>query len=169
MRQRQAYLLTLWVPARLCARLSPPPNGVHFLISLSKTSMPIVVEGLADLSNMLTTLAPRAAKRYLVRVADPAAKVVLNAMAETVPVGVGILEEELDYKTKFTDVGGSTILTVSIGPKRSAFWGMFQEFGTRFQVGQHWMGRAWESCKERCLNVFVTEAIGILQDLENKK
>ena len=132
------------------------------------TFMSIQIEGLAELSTLLTEQTPRAAKRYLSRCADPAAQVVLDAMKQTVPVGVGILEEELTYSKSFDDVGEDTVLTVNIGPKRSAFWGSLQEFGTRFQQGQHWMGRAWESCKDKCLDVFATEAIGILQDLENK-
>jgi HK97 gp10 family phage protein len=131
--------------------------------------MAIEIDGLADLSDMLTTLAPRAAKRYLKKAADPAAQVVLDALKDTVPVGVGILEEELTYSTRFEDVGEDTVLTVKIGPKRSAFYGSLQEFGTRFQKGQHWMGRAWESCKDRVLSVFATEALGILADLENRK
>jgi hypothetical protein len=130
--------------------------------------MAIEIEGLADLSQMLTTLAPRAAKRYLSRCAEPAAQVVLDAMAETVPVGVGILEEELGWQKKWSD-GDETTMEINIGPLRSAFWGSLQEFGTRFQAGQHWMGRAWEGCRDKCLDVFATEALGILQDLENKR
>jgi len=131
--------------------------------------MPIVIEGLADLSKMLTELTPRAAKRYLSRCAEPAAQVVIDAMEQTVPVGIGILEEELGWQKKWSSDGDETTMEINIGPLRPAFWGSFQEFGTRFQAGQHWMSRAWESCKDECLNVFATEAIGLLQDLENRK
>ncbi len=147
--------------------------------------MKLEIEGLADLSNLLTQEAPRAAKRYLGRAADPAVEVVLDAMRETVPVGIGILEEELSSEKQFEDVDGATVLTVNIGPnKPSSKWGSLQEFGSQdvegtdesgkhfhhtAQPGQHWMGRAWESSKDKVLDVFATEAIGILQDLENKK
>jgi HK97 gp10 family phage protein len=131
--------------------------------------MPIEIEGLADLSKMLTTLTPRAAKRYLSRCGEPAAEVVIDAMEQTVPVGVGILEESLTWKKSFLNDGDETTMEIVIGPTRSAYWGSFQEFGTRFQQGQHWMGRAWEACKDKCLSVFATEALGILHDLENKK
>lgn len=129
----------------------------------------ITIEGLNDLSNLLTELTPRAAKRYLRRCAEPAAEVVLAAMHETVPVNVGILEEELSYSAKFRNDGDETTMEVKIGPEKPAFWGSFQEFGTATQVGQHWMGRAWEASKDKCLNVFATECVGLLQDLENKK
>jgi HK97 gp10 family phage protein len=128
----------------------------------------IEIEGLADLSDMLTTMSPRAAKRWLLRAVEPAAQVVLDAMHETVPVEVGILEERLGYDKEFTN-GDETTLTVNIGPMKGIFWGSLQEFGTRSQQGQHWMGRAWESSNNRCLDVFATEALGILADLENRR
>jgi HK97 gp10 family phage protein len=131
--------------------------------------VPIVIEGLAELSEMLTTLTPKAAKRYLSRCAEPAAEVVIAAMEQTVPVGVGILEEGLGWQKKWSNEGDETTMEINIGPLKPFFWGSLQEFGTAHQQGQHWMGRAWESSKDECLNVFATEAIGILQDLENKK
>jgi HK97 gp10 family phage protein len=131
--------------------------------------MPIVIEGLNELSAMLTELTPRAAKRYLSKCAEPAAEVVIEAMKETVPVNVGILEEELGWQKKWANDGDETTMVINIGPLKPAFWGSLQEFGTRFQQGQHWMSRAWESSKDQCLNVFATEALSILADLENKK
>lgn len=130
---------------------------------------PVEIEGLSELSQMLTELTPKAAKRYLSRCAEPAAQVVLDAMAETVPVGVGILEEMLGWQKKWSNNGDETTMELNIGPLKAAFWGSFQEFGTATQPAQHWMGRAWESCKDECLNVFVTECTGLLMDLENKK
>jgi HK97 gp10 family phage protein len=133
--------------------------------------MPIVIEGLEELSNLLATLAPAAAKRYLSRCAEPAAQVVLDAMAQTVPgpstghESFGFLEEELGSQKKWLD-GDETTIEIDIGPLRPAFWGSFQEFGTFDQPATHWMGNAWESSKNQCLDVFATEALGILADLE---
>ncbi len=131
--------------------------------------MDIQIDGLNELSEILTEQTPQAAKRYLVRCGTKAADVVLEAMEQTVPVDVGFLEEALGSQTKWLDGGDQTTMEIRIGPLKPAFWGSFQEFGTRFQQGQHWMGRAWESCKDKCLSVFATEALGILSDLENKK
>jgi hypothetical protein len=131
--------------------------------------MPIVIEGLKELSDLLTEQTPRAAKRYLSRCAEPAAQVVIDAMAETVPVGIGILEEQLGWQKKWGNDGDQTTLEISIGPLKPAFWGSLQEFGTATQPAQHWFGRAWESSRDECLNVFKTEAIGLLLDLQNKK
>lgn len=130
--------------------------------------MPITIDGLAELSEMLTHEAARTAKRYLVNCAKPAAEVVIAAMDTTVPVDVGKLEEGLGYQTQFSD-GDGTTLTVHIGPARSTFWGMFQEFGTRFQPAQRWMTRAFEASKDKCLSVFATELLARLSDMEEKK
>jgi hypothetical protein len=145
----------------------------------------VKIEGLAELSELLTQEAPRAAKRYLSRAADPAAQVVLDALHETVPVSIGILEEELGTEKHFEDDGPDTVLTVEIGPfKPSSKWGSLQEFGSQdvegtdangkhfhhtAQPGQHWVGRAWEASRDKVLDVFATEATGILLDLQNKK
>jgi hypothetical protein len=129
----------------------------------------VTIDGLDELSNLLTELTPQAAKRYLSRCAEPAAQVVLDAMAETVPVGVGILEEQLGWQKHWGSDGDQTTLEIEIGPLKDVFWGSIQEFGSVFQPARHWFGRAWESSKDECLNVFATEAIGLLQDLENKK
>lgn len=130
--------------------------------------MPIIIEGLKELSQMLTQESVRTAKRYLVNVAKPAAQVVLDAMEETAPVLSGRLEDELGYQTRFTG-GDETTLIVNIGPARSTFWGMFDEFGTKNQPAQHWMARAWAACQDQCLSVFGTEALARLADMEEKK
>jgi HK97 gp10 family phage protein len=131
--------------------------------------MGIEIEGLAELSDLLTQETSRAAKRYLGRCAEPAAQVVLDALEQTVPTGIGILEEQLDWQKKFINGDDDTTMQITIGPLKPAYWGSFQEFGTSTQEGQHWMGRAWESCKDQCLDVFQTELTGLLMDLENRK
>jgi HK97 gp10 family phage protein len=131
--------------------------------------MPIVIEGLAELSNVLTELTPKAAKRYLSNAGEKAAQVVVDNLEQTVPVEVGYLEEMLGWQKKWIDGGDQTTMEIVIGPLKPAYWGSFQEFGTRYQAGQHWMGRAWEGCRDQCLSVFATEALGILADLENKR
>lgn len=126
------------------------------------------IDGLAELSEMLTTLTPQAAKRYLSRCAEPAAQVVLDAMAETVPVGIGILEEELGWQKHWGNDGDQTTMEIEIGPLKPAFWGSLQEFGTATQPAQHWFGTAWMGCRDEVLDVFTTEVDLLCVDLENK-
>ncbi len=125
----------------------------------------IQLEGISELSELLTEVAPTAAKRYLSNVAQPAAQVVVDALEQTVPVGIGILEEQIGWQKKWTSEGNNTVMTLNIGPLKPAFWGSFQEFGTRFQPGQHWMARAWESCKDDVLSVFVQGASDMIAKL----
>jgi HK97 gp10 family phage protein len=131
--------------------------------------MGIEIEGLADLSRMLTEESPAAAKRYLLRAAKLAAQVIIDAAEETVPVDVGVLEESMGSQTEWSSGDGETALEINVGPLKSAWWGSLQEFGTRTNPAQHWLSRAWESCKDRVLDVFATEATGIAMDLENRK
>lgn len=130
--------------------------------------MPITISGLSELSEKLTRESARTAKRYLVNCAKPAADVVIEAMEQTVPKRSERLDEGLDYQTKFSGTDETT-LTVHIGPARDTWWGSFQEFGTHDQPAQHWMGRAWESCQDKCLSVFATEALARLADMESKE
>lgn len=129
----------------------------------------IHIDGLAELSQMLTELTPQAAKRYLSRCAEPAAQVVLDAMAVTVPVGVGILEESLVWQKKWANDGDETTMVITIGPNKQAFWGSLQEFGFLGREGIHWFSHAWLACREEVLQVFEKEAIGLIFDLENKR
>src|ERR1039458_3883913 len=143
--------------------------------------MPIIVEGLSELSELLTHESPRTAKRWLLKCAEPAADVVVEAGSQNAPVAAvgtkehpaGMLKASLDYQTKFDrpQQGEDTRLVVKIGLKNdgtSMWYGSLQEFGANSRAGIHWFGRAWESCKDRCLSVFATEALAMLADLENK-
>jgi len=131
--------------------------------------MPIQIEGLAELSELLTQESGKAARRYLTKCGKAAGNVVLDALKDTVPEGItGRLEDRLTQAVSF-ESDGETTMTVRIGPAKSTWWGSWQEFGTRFQQGQYWMTKAWSSCRDRVLDVFATEATGLLLDLQNKK
>ena len=143
--------------------------------------MMVEIEGLEELSTLLTEIAPTAAKRYLSKVAEPAAEVVIASMKQTVPVDIGILEEGFGWQKKWLNDGDETTMEITIGPLKPYFWGSLQEFGTQdvsgtgkksgkhfhhaSQPAQHWMSRAWEACKEDCLSVFVQGVNDLLQKL----
>ncbi|HLX83810.1 MAG TPA: HK97-gp10 family putative phage morphogenesis protein [Terriglobales bacterium] len=134
--------------------------------------MPIVIKGLSELSEMLTHESVRTAKRYLVNCAAPAAQVVVDAAEASAPVGATErLSHLIGYQTRFEGDDDGTTLKVQIGPLKGAqsHYGSLQEFGTRFQAAQHWLSRAWESCQDRCLSVFATEALARLADMEEKQ
>jgi HK97 gp10 family phage protein len=167
------------IAAANVAELSLPLRVVQPLENI----MPIVIEGLKELSDKLATMPAKAAKRYLSRCGEKAAQVVVDALEQTVPVDYGYLEEAITWQKKWLD-GNESTMDIRIGPMKGAFWGSLQEFGTAERTGWdkngkpfhhgatpplRWMSRAWESCRDECLDVFATEAIGILMDLENKE
>jgi len=121
-----------------------------------------------ELSTLLQEETARTAKRYLLKVAQPAADVVIEEMKSTAPAMTERLEEGIGSQSRFTN-SDQTNLVITIGPAWETFWGAMQEFGSSTYLALHWMERAWESCKDRCLSVFETEATAMLMDLENKK
>lgn len=130
----------------------------------------VQIEGLAELSDLLQNETVRAAKRYLRNCIEPCSQIVLDAAAETVPVGHGVLEEALGYEVgRWQNDDGESSIEIRIGPLKGYFWGSIQEFGSVTNPAQHWLQRAWESCKDAVLNEFSTNAVGLLLDLQNKK
>jgi HK97 gp10 family phage protein len=95
--------------------------------------MPIEIEGLAKLSDILSEMAPRKAKRRLRNALGKGADLVQETAEKTAPVEFGTLEKDIIQKSKFSDDddNSTTALTISIGPSSKVFWGMFQEFGTQ--------------------------------------
>ena len=135
--------------------------------------MPITVTGLKELSDALTTQTNEAAKRYLSKVMEPAAQIVVDAAEKTAPVHIGILEEAIVWQKKWQSGEGETSANIAIGPLKSVYWGELQEWGTQEVFGkdkhgkpfhhaaqppQFWMTRAWEGCKEQVLEKFVEGA-----------
>ena len=50
--------------------------------------------------------------------------------------------------------GSESSAAVSIGPRREAFYGMFQEFGTRFQPARPWLRPALDAAAGRAIAAF---------------
>lgn len=149
---------------------TPVSSSLRFLAAHFKRLMPIEIEGLAELSALLTEKTPQAAKRYLSKASDAAVAVLAPALKESAPVEVGVLEESIVSKKTFTNDGDETTMVTDVGPLRSIYYGSFQEWGAPGAgvPALHWMTRAWEFTKGAVLSAFATEALGILHDLENK-
>lgn len=151
--------------------------------------MPIEIEGVSELSDLLANEAPAAARRYLKKVADPAAKVMLDAAAGTVPVRYGVLQAGLTTQTNWSSGDDGVELAIRIGPGKRQFWGTFLEFGTKASQGivrrgrhagkwhfnhaatpaRHWMLRAWEASQQKMLDVFVEGAKEMIATLRARQ
>lgn len=47
--------------------------------------------------------------------------------------------------------------TAKIGPNKKAFWGLFEEFGTKFARARPFIRAAFEAVKERALAAFISK------------
>ncbi len=153
--------------------------------------MPIEILGTAELSELLAKEAPAAAHRYLLKVAAPAADVVIQAAQETVPVRYGVLQAGIRRWTHWTSGDGGSQLEIDIGPSHRQYWGLFLEFGTKEQFdgqrnptkrrrarkmyhhggtpARHWFLRAWEGCKDKVLDTFASGAKEMVERLRARQ
>lgn len=144
--------------------------------------MPITIDGLDDLSTLLTQRAPQSAKRYLKKCLDGGADIFKAEAEANAPKESGTLAGNIVTKTEFESGDGDTSLTIKIGPKKGIKWGSLQEFGSQdvrgedkngkpfhhtAQPAQRWLTNTYLDNRERVLSVIGTEMIGLLQDLEN--
>jgi len=121
------------------------------------------ISGLDELEDALNAGGKKAAQRFLRSIERKAAKVVLNAMEETVPVVTGALRDSLAIRS----TTGQDGLTVMVGPtKDENYIGRFTEFGTVKQPAQHWMDEAFQSSKEESLTVLIEEATKSLEEMK---
>lgn len=125
----------------------------------------VTIEGLDELEKTLTEDTRKAAMRFLRRVEKKAAAVFQQEAERTAPIDTGFLAEHIVVETHVTD----DTMEAKIGPTKQAYYGRFQEFGTKYQAGRHWLQRAYEASKEEALQVFIDEAKAMLEELAAKK
>lgn len=106
----------------------------------------LTVHGLKELQRDLRTL-PRKIQGRVVRNATRAGAVVARRKAkETAPVGTGQLKKDVVLRSRRTN--NRHEVRVSVGVKQTSFYGMFQEFGTRFMAARPWLRPAFDSTKD---------------------
>lgn len=122
------------------------------------------VDGLADCEAVLKELPEEVAKTVVFAALRDGASVAQNAILHAAPVGVygphdppapgrvkwGALRGNIVSVRRSKIVIGQAGYIVGIG---HAFWGAFQEFGTRRMPARPWLRPAWEGVKETVLNV----------------
>lgn len=125
------------------------------------------VEGLDELERMLEELTPKAAKAAVRRAALKAGEIWQEAIEERAPRRTGFLSEHITIKTKTTggDDDSTGGITVLVGPEKSAFYAMFQEFGTKHQPAKPFIGPAYEEKKDEVLETFEKELQATLERL----
>jgi HK97 gp10 family phage protein len=115
----------------------------------------IQITGLKELSEMLTQIAPKAAKSYMVKVHKAAAQKMIEEFADSAPDDKGILKDSIVYQNKWEAGDGTDSLVTRVGPDKHVPWGMWQEFGTSTMAGKHWMGNAWDKAEGGILDLYM--------------
>jgi HK97 gp10 family phage protein len=123
------------------------------------------VKGLDELEETLKEGGRKAALKFLRSVEKQAALPVLEAMQETVPIGLtGDLLVSLGIQSKTS----GDQLTIGVGASRDEnYIGRFAEFGTVHQPAQHWMSRAWEASKDTAFDGFIQAATEALNEMKH--
>jgi HK97 gp10 family phage protein len=119
--------------------------------------------GLDELEQTLIAGGQKSAQKFLRTVEKKAAQPVLEAMQETVPIG---LTGDLLVSLKIQSQSAKDGVVVMIGPTSDEnFIGRFSNFGTEKQPATHWMDRAWAASKEAALDGFIQAATESLNEM----
>lgn len=119
----------------------------------------VQVQGFRELEKLLKELGKEPARRALRSAVRAGANVIKSEALLAVPVGseaphpkYGRLKDNL--KVVLAKTGAAPVeYSVSVG---RAFWGMFQEFGTRFQPARPWLRPAFDHAKIAALKTIET-------------
>ena len=133
----------------------------HGTISMDITTN---IDGLAELEEAFTGGSARVVRKFLRRVELRAAKVLKTALSEEAPYKTGDLSEDIHTQTVKSDGA----LTVRVGPSKTTFYGIFQEFGAPEAnvPAQHWMEDTAKEHQDEVLQEFMD---GLTEGLEDMK
>lgn len=116
------------------------------------------IEGLAELSKRMKTLAPKLQKKYMGQATGAAATVVVNAARAAAPVRTGRLKKSITkrkLKARQSKFDAGYIVGWMRGGSREdktgAYYAHFVEFGTRYQAAQPHLGPALEGNRTRAM------------------
>lgn len=120
------------------------------------------IEGLDELEEAFTSGSKRAVKKFLRKVEMQAAKPLVRSLEETAPYNTGNLEGSIGRQS----VVSEDALTVRVGPSSSAFYGMFQEFGTEHVPALHWMENGARAVQDEVLQEYYEALKEGLEDMK---
>jgi len=130
-------------------------------------SVTVKLSGFEELEQTLRDGTKKMAVKFLRGAEKSAGKIWQEAIANRAPVDTGHLAESIKIKTEVKS-GDNGSMTMKVGPDQSAFYGVFQEFGTKDQPARPFMRPAFEETKDEVLEALVTECKNRLEDLKKK-
>jgi len=126
--------------------------------------MPIEVKGIEEIKAKLDRLSSEKTKIAIQRAGIRAAgKVLVAAAKDAAPMDTGKLEESIGMQIKKKD---GKLLAMIGADKKYNFIGRFHEFGTKFQTGQHWMQKSFDSSADEALDAYIATATRLFEKHE---
>jgi HK97 gp10 family phage protein len=129
------------------------------------------VTGLDELERMLNDLAPKAAKTAMRRAVRDGMEIFQAAAEGKAPRASGELADNINIKTTAGGGDGDTTtgsIEAIVGPGKQQYYGLFQEYGTRYQPAQPFMTPAYEENKDKVLETFVSDLKDEIEGLAGK-
>jgi HK97 gp10 family phage protein len=122
------------------------------------------IEGLDELERDFTEGSKRAVKKFLGKVEREAAKVLIDSAENMAPRDTGHLADSIGKSVVQSDGA----LTVRVGPNRSAFYGLIQEFGAPEAniPALHWLEDSAKAVKDQVLDKYVESINTGLEDMK---
>jgi HK97 gp10 family phage protein len=99
------------------------------------------VKGLSKLEENLRALPDNLARKAVKAAVKDGGDVIQNEMVRLAPRNTGFLASHIVVQVKMDKFGEAV---AKIGPAKDAFWGGFNEFGTRFMRAQPFMRPAFD-------------------------
>ena len=100
------------------------------------------VKGLSKLENDLKSLPENLAKKAVKAAVNDGAQVIQTEMVRLAPRKTGFLASHIVVKVTMDKFGEAV---AKIGPAKEAFWGLFNEFGTKHMRAQPFMRPAFDT------------------------
>lgn len=116
----------------------------------------LTIEGLNELEQRLRDESKKVATRTLRRAAKDASDIWEKEISARAPALTGFLRSQITMSSK-SKGGDEGYIQVMVGPSKKAYYGIFQEFGTRYQKANPFMRPAFEATKDQVLDVFVQD------------
>lgn len=110
------------------------------------------ITGAKDLDKLLKRLPGKIAGRILQSSLRLGAMVIVRDARTRAPSLTGTLRANIVARKTASAKRSGASAEITIGPTQDAFWGMFQEFGTRHHPARPWLRPAFEGSKRAALD-----------------
>lgn len=130
--------------------------------------MPEHIQGFTQFDRKLTELTHLERRGVLTTAAKAGAQIALDAARAGAPRDSGRLADGMTMRVR-AGQNDSNEASVDVGPDKKNFYGMFSEFGTRFQLALRWLTNALESNRDRITTVMNDALLRAIERIANAR